>query len=192
MSAKTKIKDQNFSAKLKKLRYDLPYRAGRPVHQKEVAREAGISVTAYQQAESGYVPGEKILFKLALYFKKPPAYFLHEPEPERPINRVEDHGGVYGRTDRIEKDDAVYSVTTYSPRDPPQRKNTALAEAVAGLEEIFDSEDMTLINAILQNIRAFRAALDKSRQAEKQQGRMLEMERRIMQLESDFHKASGG
>ena len=73
---KKKVLNIEFGSRIKELRYNLPKRDGNFVYQHEIAKEAGISVSSYQQAEAGFIPGRAVLTALSEYFNKPKKYVI--------------------------------------------------------------------------------------------------------------------
>jgi len=88
-----KIKDPKFRDLLLDLRAGLDAPKGKIVSQEKVARKAGISVTAYQTAESGVIPGYAVLTKLSKFFNTPKETLLNPPDNEPLINKDREREG---------------------------------------------------------------------------------------------------
>ena len=145
---KKKVLNIEFSSRIKELRYNLPKRDGNIVLQREVAKEAGISISSYQQAEKGFIPGRAVLTALSEYFNKPKKYIekgqvAPGPEAAAPF-----------RESKLELQDG-------------QAQDPFLA-AITDLREIFDSRDQVLIPAIQANIRAFQLSARREHQNTRQ------------------------
>ena len=115
--------------------------------QERVAKGAGISVTAYQTAESGIIPGDAVLMKLAKYFKVSEETLLHPPGEEVPILKgiegggleSQDKEGLFGKTRHIKVEGAGFAVTTHEPKN-----QTTGNQAMATLVEMLHAKEMQL------------------------------------------------
>ena len=145
---------------LRKLRHALPAPIGSPVSQQTVANAAGISLGSYQRAESGIVPGEMVLNRIAKYYGVSIDYLLtgktdastNEPPPKP-------HGVAhfYG----VAK--APAAQTQSQPTPKPDQESPFL-QPMSMLSEILASGDPILVPAIQANLRAFQSAVrDKQR-----------------------------
>ncbi len=77
-------KNMEFAARIVRLRLDLPLRNAKPVDKKDVAEEANISIASYSNAENGFIPGDKILRKIALFYGVSVDYLLgNEPGKDK-------------------------------------------------------------------------------------------------------------
>jgi hypothetical protein len=165
MGQPPKIKDLKFRETLLGLRYNLPAPVGKHVTQEEVARGADISITAYQFAESGIVPGDAVLMKLARYFGVSEDYLLGKDgavseNKYHPVGHREakDKDGLFGRTKHLDVEGSRFTVTTHEP-DP----DNPFLKPMAMLTEILASGDPVLVPAIQANLRAFQTAIRKER-----------------------------
>ena len=168
---KKQEKDIEFAAVLVRLRLDLPLRNAKAVQKKDIAKEAGVNLGSYSQAENGIIPGEKVLTRIARYFKVSEETLLHPPDAESLIYKDMDGGGqesqdkegLFGKTRHLEVNGAGFAVTTHEPQNPNSQ-----ALAIQTLMEILSSNDPVLVPAIQANLRAFHMAIQKDNQLSEQ------------------------
>jgi len=173
---KKKVLNIEFGSRIKELRYNLPKRDGNIVLQREIAKEAGISVSSYQQAEAGFIPGRAVLTALSEYFNESKEYLEKGqigpiPEVAPPFregkSELQDGEGLSGKKWQQEFEGTHTTFMTFEPKEE-QRENVIGMHphdaAIMGLREIFDSNDSVLIPAIQANIRAFQLAARREHQ----------------------------
>jgi len=186
---KKKSLSLDFGNRIKELRLKLPKRQGNFVYQREVAEEAGISISSYQQAEKGIVPGRAVLSALSEYFKVPVEYLkngeinhvLKETPPyQRGKPELQDGEGLYGKTHHHEVEGAHLTVTEFKPADG--QAQGPLRAAMEGLGEILESNDPILIPAIQANIRAFQLSARRERHNAQQAHQIVQQSNEIKAL----------
>ena len=185
---KKKVLNIEFGSRIKELRYNLPKRDGNIVLQREVAKEAGISISSYQQAEKGIVPGKSILYSLSNYFNVTVDYLKgeevdHAPEVVAAFreskSELQDGEGLWGKTRQHNVEGTPpLTVTEFKPKEGQVKG--PLRAAIEGLGEIFDSNDPILIPTIQAKIHAFQLAARREHQ-NTQQARQI----KVLQDECD-------
>ena len=190
---KNKVLNIEFGSRLKELRYNLPKRDGNIVFQREVAKEAKISVSSYQQAEKGFMPGRSILTALSEYFNVPKKYLEkgqvdHVPKETSLYqgikSELQDGEGLWGKTHLHEVEGTHLTITEFDPKEG-QIKGP-LRAAIEGLGEIFDSGDQILTQAIQANIRAFQLSARRERQNAQQVREIKALQNKYDELKKRF------
>ena len=156
---KKQEKDLIFAAALVRMRLDLPLRNAKAVQKKDVAKEAGVNLGSYSQAENGIIPGEKVLIRIARYFKVSEETLLHPPGEEVPILKgiegggleSQDKEGLFGKTRHIKVEGAGFAVTTHEPKN-----QTTENQAMATLVEMLHAKEMQLSEQTMEieNLKA--------------------------------------
>jgi len=117
-----KKRDMNFAERLVRLRLNLELRNAKPVEKQEVAKEAGVNLGSYSQAENGIIPGEKILTRIARYYNVSeeallkPLIYNKDREREDVGRESQDKEGLFGKTRHINVEDTPFAVTTHEPK----------------------------------------------------------------------------
>lgn len=147
--------DKDFAEKLVRLRLALPLRNLKPVKIKEVAEGAGVNVNSYSTAENGVVPGEKVLIRIARYFKVSEDYLLgKEKKGAMPEGRLPTPISI----------EDIPPAQVKSSLEPEMAIRMAPLKAVQSLTAILQSGNSTIIRAILSNLEAFGGAIEQQAQ----------------------------
>ena len=127
-----------------------------------------MSLASYSQAENGVVPGRNVLDKLAKYYKVSVDYLLGKEEKTE---------GLSGKARTMHYKEDIRDMWS------DQAKNSErLAHAMAGLSEIYDSNDSILIPTIEANIRAFQLSARREHQNQQQQDQIKKLESKCEEL----------
>ncbi len=178
----------------------------------EIAPRVGISYKALQDHESGRWPNKKNLERYIAFYGCNRNWFLTGEGVPYPDDfkdlKGRDHvaqerDGLYGRTKYIDVEGQAYSITQHVPPgkeyDEPQAgfKNDQdpFVQAIAGLKEIFDSQDPFVVPALQSNIRAFLVYVRREKQITEQteeikrlQEECDDLKKRLSDLEEKFDR----
>ena len=173
-------KDEGFAERLIRLRLELPLRNLKPVKIKTAAKEAGVNLNSYGNAENGIIPGDAVLTKIARYFGVSEDYLLGKDQGDTQTRQAHEKVPPYIK-------EKVTAAPIIDSQDSLKNYQFKLSESLTKAAEVLES-GTSYATALHLNIVHFHRAIQAESEIAELRAENKELKARIERLEEKMDK----